>query len=538
MKKMKVFWVLGISLIQLVNAGPTDLDQTFGIDGIASTQVGLTGNGPGKIALRPGGGIAQTGVARDNSSSGSYGYDVAVVCYAADGQLDTSFSTDGMLMTDINSNHPVYTDDRGSAVLVQPDGKILVGGTTRQYTKSGSASFEWYMWDLLLVRYLPNGDLDANFADGGIMVHDMSGTGSSPEGIFDLDLQSDGKIVFAGYKMVGYNNRFLMGRFNTDGTLDSSFGSGGTGLVEQHFSGNTLEDAYDIIVLDDDSMIVVGRGVNASGNSTISVLKLTDSGSLDTTFASGGKFLTIIGGTCQGNVATIDESGRIYVAGKTSDRVGNDESIFVLRLLANGVVDDSFGAGGHVILDLGDSKYQTPSTVFTREDGSITVVASGSTPYVMGLARWDQNGMLDPAFGENGSAAYNVAGANYLSIRNAVPLPDDKILVGANLEYSGSGTTESNFAVFRLGYLPPWNDAAVDLMAGWSQLDWFGTYYTAEDDWIYHTELGYLKVLPASTASSMICYSPRFGSGWMWTCDLAFPWTYEYERGGWTYPDD
>ena len=129
--------------------------------------------------------------------------------------------------------------DFGYAVAIQPDGRIVVGGDTSAGTTFG---------DFALARYEPDGSLDASFASGKVTT-DIGGT---PNGIRDLALQADGKILAAGQGQ--QFNRFAFARYNADGSLDQGFGLGGTVSV------NVGGAAFSIALQPDGRIVSVGGG--------------------------------------------------------------------------------------------------------------------------------------------------------------------------------------------------------------------------------------------------------------------------------------
>jgi len=127
---------------------------------------------------------------------------------AADGDLDTSFDSDGKVTTNFGGSDAAY------AVAVQPDGKIVVGG----YPHNGSN------YDFGVARYNSNGSLDTTFHSDGIVTTPI---GSGNDLGYGIAIQSDGKIVVAGLSHNGSNYDFAVVRYNTDGTLDTTFHSDG-----------------------------------------------------------------------------------------------------------------------------------------------------------------------------------------------------------------------------------------------------------------------------------------------------------------------
>jgi uncharacterized delta-60 repeat protein len=187
------------------------LDTSFSNDGTLTTTVedyagvyAVTVQTDGKIL------VAGLAIASLNKFSKPTNTDFALVRYNSNGSLDTSFSGDGKVITNLGNN------DSGSAVIVQADGKILVAG-------SSDGNFA-------LVRYNANGSLDTSFSGDGKVTTDLG----SDDKINSITVQVDGKILVTGSS----NGRFVLVRYNADGSLDSSFGGTLTLSGTVHYADN------------------------------------------------------------------------------------------------------------------------------------------------------------------------------------------------------------------------------------------------------------------------------------------------------------
>jgi len=157
------------------------------------------------------------------------------VRYNANGSLDTSFGTGGIVTT------PIGNSNDASALGIQSDGKIVVAG--------GSSNGSNY--DFALVRYNTNGSLDTSFGTGGIV---NTPVGSSNDYARTLGIQSDGKIVAAGDSSNGSKNDFALVRYNANGSLDTSFGTGGIVTTPVGSSGG----AYALAIQSDGKIVAAG----------------------------------------------------------------------------------------------------------------------------------------------------------------------------------------------------------------------------------------------------------------------------------------
>ncbi len=164
-----------------VYAGDSDLDPAFGTNGVATVRFGPNQWGEntpapevGDIALQSDGKIVQVGSYWDY-----YGSDFVVIRYTNTGVLDTGFGSGGKVRTDLFSTPPTkYSDDHATSVAIQPDGKIIVAGSSRSDVNGvTSPNFEssqaWAWWNVALARYDTDGLLDTTFGTNGKVEMDM-----------------------------------------------------------------------------------------------------------------------------------------------------------------------------------------------------------------------------------------------------------------------------------------------------------------------------------------------------------------------------
>lgn len=250
----------------------------------------------------------------------------------ADGDLDLTFGDGGtLLLPDISGI---------DAVAVQPDGKII--GVTIFVRPDITADF-------VLVRLESDGTLDSNFGSGGQVITDIFGGHGSPT---DLVLQDDGKIVVLGtteYRTPGPTSDFTIARYNSDGSLDASFGTGG--IIHTGFSGN-INFASSVLINPDGKILVVGTTGNSTNAPTFdfALARYNHDGSLDITFGNGGKLtLDFYNSYEVATSAAIQLDGKIVIAGS----INNPEpSIALARFSKDGDLDISFGDAGKVTIDI------------------------------------------------------------------------------------------------------------------------------------------------------------------------------------------
>jgi uncharacterized delta-60 repeat protein len=337
---------------------------------------------------------------------------VAIACAAAavafnvsaqtPGSLDTSFGGTGSVVTPVS---PSTGDDRASSMVVQPDGKIVVGGGCEN--------------DFCMVRYLPNGSLDSTFGSGGKVTQSLLGRDAA----YALALQPDDKLVLVGACRLpaSLDGQMCAARFTAAGALDTTFGAG-VGWVSVNFTG--VGDIARAVALQSDGRIVMAGGCGGLGNSTgedFCLARLNASGLTDTTFGTAGKIVNTFGGgnVAQGAFAVVVETNRfIVVAGYC--RVGSYDSFCVARYVANGsMLDNTFGSGTGVVTT------QVAANVNTRAyglayqpDGKILV--SGECGSVPCAVRYLSTGVLDASFAgggiAGGSASFQSGGGGALAL--------------------------------------------------------------------------------------------------------------------------
>ncbi|HKP53934.1 MAG TPA: S-layer homology domain-containing protein [Chloroflexia bacterium] len=388
-----MFLAVGLSTVY---ADDGDLDPTFDGDGKVTTDFGGTEQAL-DLAVQADGKIVVVGEALVNNA-----YDFAVARYNSDGSSDTGFDGDGKLTTDFGS-----TIEQANAVAIQPDGKILVGG----YTGNGNSSNTY-----ALARYNSDGSLDTSF-DGDGKLTTSFGLGDAR--LEDLAIQADGKIVAAGSAGTGSAASFAAARYNLNGSLDTSFS--GDGMVTTGFPQGGSADA---VAIQADGKIVAAGLV--AWPFDFAVLRYNSDGSLDSSFDGDGKVTTDFGGTDLAHAVALQADGMIVAAGT---RGYNDFAL--ARYNSDGSLDAGFDGDGRVLTSIGEA-YE----IAIQGDGKIVAAGKGFSTnfYDFTLARYNLDGSPDTSFGGDG-IMYTDFGMNSLSY--AIGLQGDgKLLVagtaGAN----------------------------------------------------------------------------------------------------------
>ncbi|MBD2412417.1 DUF4347 domain-containing protein [Nostoc calcicola FACHB-3891] len=335
------------------------LDSNFGSAGIVNTSIGTGSENGYSVALQPDGKIVVAGyIWGDNSEPNRP--DFAMARYNADGSLDSSFGNAGKLITN-------FGEDFGRKVLVQPDGKIILAG----YIGNGNA-------DYVLLRYNTNGSLDTGFGNGG----KVNGTKG-----YAVAIQADGKIVVGGTDTNGSNINFdfALTRYNTDGSLDTSFGNSGRVLSA---IGTFAEEINTIAIQPDGKIVAAGRvwkyvNGTSSNQDDLAIARFNTDGTLDANFGDAGKVIAPLSTNTNDRAysLSIQQNGKIVVGGYIETGTTSiNRSTVLLAYNSDGTLDNSFGTGGQVITPL-RSQYDEIDVVATQSDGKIVVVGQFDKSY-------------------------------------------------------------------------------------------------------------------------------------------------------------
>ena len=310
------------------------LDTAFGSGGTVSTAFGKSG-WINALALQRDGKIVAVGW----TFTPYAGDDFALARINPDGSLDPSFGDRGRVTTDFT------TWDEGNAIVVQPDGKIVVAGqilagqNTRRFA---------------LARYRSDGSLDPSFGKGGKVVS-IEGDASQQGGASALVLQPDGKLVAGGAP-------FTLVRFNPDGSIDTTFGSDGVAHAAFGSSFATLHSA----ALQPNGEIVAAGAVQDGVNYDFGLARWNVDGTLDQNFGNGGVVITPRAPGGAAGVA-VQPTGKIVATG------GNG-LVTLARYRRDGQLDGSFGYRGIAVGDYGDDEeLNGAAALAVQRDGKIVV---------------------------------------------------------------------------------------------------------------------------------------------------------------------
>ena len=278
------------------------IDNTFNGNGYVLTSIGTSGAAINSIAIQSDGSIFAAGYALFGNNM-----DFAVAKYTSSGILDNTFDADGIAITAFYNNA-----EFASTVLVQSDGKIVVFGSTIQNSD----------YDFAMVRYNSDGTYDNSFNGNGFITPYFSGNYNEYGNA--AVLQNDGKILIAGMNNSTFND-FIVGRVNTDGSMDNTFGLNGFTITD--FGTSTDYGEATAMTLQPDNKIIVAGLRNVGVPLDFAVARYDQNGALDASFDTDGLVNTNFGGDDQGRATMMQSDGKILVAGSSHDGTQNKVAI-------------------------------------------------------------------------------------------------------------------------------------------------------------------------------------------------------------------
>jgi uncharacterized delta-60 repeat protein len=237
--------------------------------------------------------------------------------------------------------------------------------------------------------------------------------------------QRDGKIVVAGYADVGGVDRFALVRYNSDGSLDTSFNS--NGKVTTAVGTGTCK-GQGVALQDDGKIVVVGHSFNAGGQSCFTVLRYGADGNLDTSFGDSGKVTTTVAKDSNADSVAMQGDGKIVVAGNSFIDGGNND-FAVVRYNANGTLDTTFNQTGKATADFG--AHDLGHSVAVHGDGRIVVAgySTNESKKQCALACFKANGNLDTSFNGTGKVTTNFGGDGDAEGQGVATQSDGKTVV-------------------------------------------------------------------------------------------------------------
>ncbi len=419
----------GFGVKRLLASGSPD--ASFSGDGTAVAAMGLSLDTATHSALQTDGKIVVVG------GSQRVGYQVAR--YLPNGQLDPSFSADGLQIIGFGEQ---YFGALATSVVIQNDGRIVVAGWLRESNNTVTYS------RIGVVRLNVDGTLDASFSGDGILLTDLTGSAEASSVL----LQPNGKIVVAG----AWNDHATLLRLNSDGSYDTQFSS--DGVVSMATMGSMISS----IVLQPDGRILAAgyqrpsSFVNTRYAHVLMVARFNANGSLDQSFGVKGKMVDPGSSQRTADDIVLLPDGRFVVAGDTSYYGQGIETsqIALSRYNPDGSIDGTFGVRLiNQFEPFGYSDFEETyvlswsSAVLRQPDGKLVLAGYSSRRAV--VVRLNEDGSLDSSFGGDGMVDSALPGKT-VRATNVLLQADGKLVISGSVQGNLSDALNSDFYLMRL----------------------------------------------------------------------------------------
>jgi len=375
---------------------------------------------------------------------------------AQPGSLDQTFGNGGKVITDFGN-----TDDFGNSLAIQTDGKIIVGGSAEA--------------DFALVRYNSNGLLDSTFGVDGKVITDFKIENTIRAPVRSVIIQEDGKILLLGTVVdISYAQLALV-RYNTDGSLDNSFGE--NGKLISNLAGGWYGQS--LAIQPDKKILVVAYVVHLNSfTNSFGLLRYNYDGSIDSTFGTNGMAETIFGDDIPAYCIGIEPDGKIVVGGFKKFEISDHhfaDSIMVIRYKKNGLRDSSFGINS-IGLAYVNTPYSAGLSLGIQDNGKIVVsgFSANGINNSFAIIRFDTTGYLDSSFAINGiritklsasaESSYDFDNAYCMAIQKDGMIVQGGVSKGASntdfalIRYDSNGNIDSSFGTNGIVVTPVGND--------------------------------------------------------------------------------
>lgn len=340
------------------------------------------------------------------------------------GVLDETFANGG-----------IYTSDAGfvdvlHAIKIQDDGKILASGVALNANFEGQAK---------VIRLLPDGSPDATFGTDGIVSLELNLESYG----YDLLLKENGKILVTGLSSIQpYQFVMMITQLNEDGTVDTSFGTNGSTIVNL---GTGDEYAYGMTLQPDGKILIVGNSLDANYLNVPTVLRLTEDGDLDDTFGGDGVvFYPVTEVENELWCVSLQSDGKIVVGGHYAPDLF-DVDVLLVRFNEDGTLDETFGENGAVKDALNDGGFAEcyDMAIDANDNIIITGYAASSQGNDAFVKKYDPDGAADLSFGTNGEV---YSGIESFDVANAMYMTEDgRILITGT---AGDFFSDQTFALW------------------------------------------------------------------------------------------
>lgn len=407
-----------------VRGGAGSVDTSFG-GGVVATQVGPSEDYASAVAVQADGKVLIAGSAATNQ-----GTRFAVVRHLRDGGLDPSFGNGGKVVLPVGTRN-----DAVQALAVQPDGRILLAGSSDQGSQGA---------DFAVMRLLPDGQPDPAFGAGGTFVHDFFGGTDRARA---MALMADGRIVVGGESHSGPAGGldFALLRLHPNGTLDTSFGDGGRVVTAVKSGGSSeLIRGLALPVVDGESRILA-----VGGEGDFIAVRYRADGALDSSFGAGGKVVGLFNASIgTARAVTLLPTGEAVLIGHIGHRFA------AARLTVSGQLDSRFGSDGRFEKSLVNN-WNEATAVARQADGKLILggwaYAGVGTSGDFAAIRLTAGGQLDTEFGDAGVLIRSAAAGTRSDLADAIVLQvDDRVPTVRAILGGEASVSNYDFALMRL----------------------------------------------------------------------------------------
>jgi uncharacterized delta-60 repeat protein len=428
-KAVLISLVLALLSFTFALAASGHLDPTFDGDGLVTTNLsGEALDVVHALAIQSDGRILAAGY-RTGATN-----DFAVMRYDTNGSVELLPN----YVKDFFGGNDIAQD-----IALQSNGKfVLSGSSCNGFVTIGDC-------DLALARYNTDGRLDTTFSGDGLLTTDFGGGNNGSLG--GLAIQSDGKIVVAGYMHNGTDRDFAVYRYLSSGKLDTTFS--GDGRFRFGFVAGKDDTATDLALQSNGKILIAGYA-HTGGPVTrnFAIARLNPNGTLDATFNVDGKQMTNFGGNDTANGLALQSDGKIVVVGEKHNLTTLLSSFAIARYNPNGTLDNTFGdllptgkRNGRRVFSILAGVSSSAWDVIVQRNGKIVVVGStqnGSGFSDFGLARLKPDGGLDTSFsGEDGKLRIHFGGSHDFGFALVRQPSDGNYVLGG----AAFGVTDANF---------------------------------------------------------------------------------------------
>lgn len=416
-----IFCLFLFGLVSFGSLHADTLDPLFGKGGVSVTKLSAGLDRGEVVALQSDGKIIVAGIRNNTFQS-----DIALLRFLSDGTPDLSFGKKGRVITNLGGSEKIY------GIAVRPDNKIVVGGF-----HAGKEEQQ-----VLVAQYTQEGKPDPLFGEEGIVLTLFEGKAE----VHYLLLQPDGKILVTGFTVRQNNTDMILARYLHNGNLDPDFGD--NGKVVSDFG--SLDRAYGMALKPDGTILVSGGILFENSGEDCVVIGYTPNGDLDWNFGGSGISAVPTGnGQDICSSVAVEKEGNIFAAG-FSTQGENQADFLVARFKPNGILDESFAGRGWRTddirkgIDIAHAVTPLPSghILVAGEAAMSPTPIWEKRKSQFALLRYLPNGTLDSHFGQNGKIFSTFSEKRNHSAEGMILQPNGDILL--------TGYTGKNIGLLRI----------------------------------------------------------------------------------------